>query len=96
MSETTESVLAGLAEIFEAIRPSDTHAGKPAQPPPDLRKPGALERNVMEMGIDSLSAATLVVAIEERFHIELPPLLLAEVQTIGELVGVIQRLQGES
>jgi acyl carrier protein len=46
---------------------------------------------VADLGLDSMTATTLIVAVEDRFRICLPDALLADVRSVSDLVAVIAR-----
>jgi acyl carrier protein len=50
------------------------------------------ETRLAELGMDSIAAASFVVEIEVAFKISLPPLILFESQTVGDVVDRIERL----
>jgi acyl carrier protein len=70
-------------EIFEAMRAV-------AREQLDLEiEPGAeLDR---DLALDSMSATTLIVAIEDRFRICLPDAELATVRRVSDLVDLVAR-----
>ena len=45
------------------------------------------------LGLDSLDAMDLLIAIDEAFHIRIPPKDMETIDTLDELVAVIQKLQ---
>ena len=50
------------------------------------------ETRLAELGMDSIAAASFVVEIEVAFKISLPPLILFECKTVGDVVDRIGRL----
>lgn len=50
------------------------------------------ETRLAELGMDSIAAASFVVEIEVTFKISLPPLILFECKTVGDVVDRIDRL----
>ena len=54
-----------------------------------------IDRSVFEMGVDSLMGVELITAIESRFNIQLPVMVLSEVPTLRRLAEkLLARLQG--
>ncbi|MFI3251373.1 MAG: acyl carrier protein [Eubacteriales bacterium] len=49
-------------------------------------------RLVEDLGADSLDAVELNMAIEDAFDVEIPDAALAELKTVGDLVGHIEKL----
>lgn len=49
---------------------------------------------LIEYGLDSLRSLELVVALEERFDLELPDELIAHVRTVDDMVTLIERRLG--
>ena len=45
------------------------------------------------LGLDSLDAMDLLIAIDEAFHIRIPPKEMETIDTLDELVAVVQKLQ---
>jgi acyl carrier protein len=52
------------------------------------------DTRLSELGMDSLAAAGFVVEVEVRFGISLPPLLLFEAKTVGDVVDRVGTLVG--
>lgn len=52
---------------------------------------GADDDLVADLGLDSLTATALVIAIEDRFRIDLPDDELAGVRRVHELVAIVAR-----
>lgn len=52
------------------------------------------EARLIEYGLDSLRSLELVVALEERFDIELPDELIAHVRTVDDMAALIERRLG--
>lgn len=50
------------------------------------------ETRLSELGMDSIAAASFVVEVEIAFKISLPPLILFECQTVGDVVDRIERI----
>jgi acyl carrier protein len=50
------------------------------------------ETRLAELGMDSIAAATFVIEMEVDFKISLPPLILFECQTVGDVVDRIERI----
>ena len=79
MSEQSRSIL----QVLRRVAASDLHMD-----------PAAVERierdmRLSELGLDSLGAAAFVVEIEVAFGITLPPLLLFEAKTVGDVIDRI-------
>jgi acyl carrier protein len=53
------------------------------------------DTRLAELGMDSIAAASFVVEIEVAFKISLPPLILFECKTVGDVVDRIGRLLGD-
>lgn len=68
------------AEIIEAISEATGASVK------DIEQANALE----DIGIDSLDVLELVFAIENRFSISIKNEELTEIETIDDLVGLVQ------
>jgi acyl carrier protein len=51
-------------------------------------------RLVEDLGLDSLKLLTLTVEIENRFRIRLDEETEARIQSVGDLVSAIRRLDG--
>ncbi|HMQ30686.1 MAG TPA: acyl carrier protein [Chloroflexaceae bacterium] len=49
------------------------------------------EARLIEYGLDSLRSLELVIALEERFDLELPDELIAHVRTVDDMVALIER-----
>lgn len=58
--------------------------------PAAIRGPARL----IEYGLDSLRSLELVVALEERFDLELPDEAIAHVRTVDDMVALIERRLG--
>jgi acyl carrier protein len=52
-------------------------------------------RLVEDMELDSLKALTLAVEVENRFRIRLDPEVEARIETVGDLVDIVERLVGD-
>lgn len=50
------------------------------------------DTRLSELGMDSIAAASFVVEIEIAFKISLPPLILFECHTVGDVVDRIERI----
>lgn len=50
-------------------------------------------RLVEDLSADSLDAVELNMAIEDAFGVEIPDTALAELKTVGDLVGHIEKLK---
>jgi acyl carrier protein len=81
--ESDEEILAALAEIAGSA----------------LGWHGPLARHlrlVEGLGLDSLRRLTLVVAVEDRFHVCLDERDEAAIETVGDLVDAIRRKRAQS
>ena len=52
----------------------------------------ALDTPLVDAGIDSLDALTILFAIEETFHISIPDDKARAIKTLGDMVNVVQEL----
>jgi acyl carrier protein len=52
----------------------------------------ALSTPLAEAGIDSLDSLTILFAIEEKFHISIPDDKARAIQTLGDMVDIVQEL----
>lgn len=57
--------------------------------PDDLLKP---ETPLADAGIDSLDSLTILFAIEEEFHISIPDDRARALQTLGDMIDVVEDL----
>lgn len=63
--------------------------------PPDAAVPGA--RLVDDLGLDSLDAVELVIALEQQFGIDVSDAEVARLETVGDLVTlVVERASGHA
>jgi acyl carrier protein len=79
---TEHEILSVLAKIIEEA------AGIPAStatPEADLTN---------DLGISSLAMVEIVVAVEEKFSIEIPDEALVSLRAVQDVVGYVQRVQG--
>jgi acyl carrier protein len=78
------------AEVLSAIR---TEAKDIA---PDLDA-GAMDTgaHIADIGIDSLQMLQLVARLEERLRVSLPDYVLVGIETVADLVRVVQRAGAE-
>ena len=83
---TTVSWTDVLAEI-RAIAPAQLDLAREVQPDDDLTR---------DLELDSLTLATLAVALEDRFNIVLAEEDAARVRTIADLCGLVARRVRES
>ena len=51
-------------------------------------------RLVDDLGMDSLDAVELAIAMEREFRIELSDDQIAKLQTVGDIVALVRRLAG--
>lgn len=56
----------------------------------------ASQRLVEDLELDSITALTLVVEIENRFRIRLTPADEARIETVGDLVQAVERLNHDA
>ncbi|MFH1873164.1 MAG: acyl carrier protein [Pseudomonadota bacterium] len=56
-----------------------------------LKDVADLDRNFSDVGIDSLEAMSLMLAVTEHFDIKIPDAEIDEVKTMNELVGLVER-----
>jgi acyl carrier protein len=47
---------------------------------------------LLEAGIDSLDSLTILFAIEEKFHISIPDDKARSMQTLGDMVDIVEEL----
>lgn len=52
----------------------------------------ALTTPLVEAGIDSLDSLTILFAIEEKFHISIPDDKARSIQTLGDMIDVVEGL----
>lgn len=50
-----------------------------------------LDRKFAEIGIDSLEAMSLMLAVTEHFKVEIPDAEIDQVATLNELAGLVER-----
>ncbi len=62
--------------------------------PADAERIGR-DTRLAELGMDSIAAASFVVEVEVAFKISLPPLILFECQTVGDVVDRIEGILGK-
>lgn len=57
-----------------------------------------LDKDLSELGVDSLLFIKIIVAIEEEFECEIPDekLLISEMNTVNKIIGILQDLYTES
>ena len=60
--------------------------------PPDAAVPGA--RLVDDLGMDSLDAAELVIALEQQFGIAVSDAEVARLETVGDMVTLVVERAG--
>lgn len=53
-------------------------------------------RIVGDLGLDSLAQMELMAAIEDHFDISIPETAIRNLDTVGEVVGTVERFLGES
>lgn len=53
-------------------------------------------RLVDDLGMDSLDAVELAIAMERQFKIELSDDQIAKLHTVGDIVALVQRLMAEA
>jgi acyl carrier protein len=78
------------AEILEEIRHTlsvDLEVTEPVEPCHELAR---------DLGIDSMGAIILAVALEDRFRIKLSDEDAFAVVTVGDLVDLVERRSGEA
>jgi acyl carrier protein len=80
MTAASRSVEDDLREMLEQ------QLGKPV----DLKSD---TRIVDDLELDSLAVMNFVMAVEDRYDISIPLDRIAEVQTVGDLVAVVERLR---
>lgn len=56
-----------------------------------LKDVADLDRNFSDVGIDSLEAMSLMLAVTEHFDIKIPDAEIDEVKTMNELAGLVER-----
>ena len=52
----------------------------------------SLDTPLVDAGIDSLDALTILFAIEEQFHISIPDDKARAMRTLGDMVTVVEQL----
>lgn len=59
---------------------------------------GVMDKDLSEIGVDSLLFIKIIVAIEEEFECEIPDekLLIAEMNTVNKIISILQDLYTES
>jgi acyl carrier protein len=50
-------------------------------------------KQLKEIGIDSLSAMSLIIEVEDAFNIAIPDDKLTSIKTLNELVGLVSELK---
>jgi acyl carrier protein len=80
MTAASRSVEDDLREMLEQ------QLGKPV----DLKSD---TRIVDDLELDSLAVMNFVMAVEDKYDISIPLDRIAEVQTVGDLVAVVERLR---
>lgn len=55
----------------------------------------AIDALLSELGVDSLDFVELTIAAEREFNVEISDELLQEVETVGDVVTMIERLVNE-
>ncbi len=82
MAQSTEDVLAGLAELINEETGIATDVVE-------------LDKSfVDDLDIDSLSMMTIVVNAEEKFGVRIPDEEVKNLKTVGDAVSFIQKSQG--
>lgn len=56
-----------------------------------LKEAADLDRKFSDVGIDSLEAMSLMLAVTEHFDIKIPDAEIDQVQTMSELAGLVER-----
>lgn len=56
-----------------------------------LKDAADLDRNFSDVGIDSLEAMSLMLAVTEHFDIKIPDAEIDQVKTMTELAGLVER-----
>lgn len=56
-----------------------------------LKEDADLDRNFGDIGIDSLEAMSLMLAVTEHFDIKIPDAEIDQVKTMNELLGLVER-----
>lgn len=56
-----------------------------------LKDAADLDRNFSDVGIDSLEAMSLMLAVTEHFDIKIPDAEIDQVKTMSELAGLVER-----
>ncbi len=55
-----------------------------------------LETPLAELGMDSIMVTALVTRLEERHEIELSPMIMFEVRTVGDFVDAVEQAMSEA
>ncbi|MEU9893375.1 acyl carrier protein [Streptomyces phaeochromogenes] len=76
---TREEIVAGLAEILDEVADVE-----PAQVAED-------KSFVEELDVDSLAMVEIIVAVEERFGVQLPEEELKELRLVSDVVGRVEK-----
>ncbi|WP_316575203.1 meromycolate extension acyl carrier protein AcpM [Nocardia canadensis] len=81
MATTQEEIVAGIAEIVEEVTGIDAEEVTPEK------------SFVEELEIDSLSLVEIAVQLEDKYAVEIPDEDLASLQTVGDAVAYVQRME---
>lgn len=76
---TREEIVAGLAEILNEVADVE---------PSDVAEEKSF---VEELDVDSLAMVEIIVAVEERFGVELPEEELKELRLVSDVVGRVEK-----
>ncbi|MDH5692726.1 MAG: acyl carrier protein [Gammaproteobacteria bacterium] len=60
---------------------------------PELIEPGT---HLIDLGIDSLMALTVLFQLEDRFNVEIPPDIVDTIITVDDILTKINELQNSS
>ena len=55
----------------------------------------SMDTPLVDAGVDSLDALTILFAIEETFHISIPDDKARSIKTLGDMVNIVQELAPE-
>ncbi len=70
----------------------DTLAKELRRPPEDIASADSLN----QLGVESLEMVSVVMALEDKLKIQLSDRELQKVQSIDDLVALVERTQGQS
>ena len=57
----------------------------------DLTNEGDLQKNLTDLGIDSLNALSIIVNLEEKFNIHMDDQEIAKIKNLQELINLLSK-----